>query len=353
MIHAARSARVITQRIVRLYGHVVKIIGGESVGDPGLTSGAMSDAAQTTLITTSSPADLFATLVQAPGATGCAVQVFSFAQRQMLGAFTLAEPATARTCVIVPGVRPLFIAAAWREEGVGAFDVATGERVWQRKDLNRNASLVHLGGEEGRPVVGTAREDGLGWALNALTGKPVAALRTIRELYSEPARARFLTVERSVLTFRDGSTWNALAAPPLFKIPGQSLKLLDAAVSPKLVVISRPGGDFGDGRLESFTHSGLKQWNFVPEKGTHILRIVPSTEGGFVGIERAVQSGAQAVVRIDGGGKLLWRKPATSPADVPFDEGRILLTADGRALDLETFQSVWSFGEHPEPGASA
>lgn len=292
-------------------------------------------------LTVTSPATLFAALDDGQA------HVFSFPERRKLASFPTVHAMGGRRAALVPGEPALLLVAAWLDHGVAAYEAHTGKLVWQRKDLNHAQHLVFAGGEPGKPIAALAREDGIGWALNALNGKSVASLRMVRQLYAAPALSQLLTVERALATLRDASSWSAVGGPPLFKVPGTALVLLDAALTERQVVFSRPAGDFGAGGLEARSPYGAKLWSFPSGARSHFTRVVP-TPAGYLAVETSLADGSQQLVEVSEDGKLVRRRPLPGAAGaVPFDEGRFLLTPDGRALDAERLAPVWNFGELP------
>ena len=286
-----------------------------------------------------SPATLFAALDDGQA------HVFSFPERRRLASFPTVHAMGGRRAALVPGEPPLLLVAAWLDHGVAAYEAHTGTLVWQRKDLNHVQHLVFLGGEPGKPIAALAREDGIGWALNALNGKSVASLRMVRQLYAAPALSKFLAVERSLATLRDASSWSALAGPPLFKVPGTSLVLLDAALTTRQAVFSRPAGDFGAGGLEARSLQGAKRWSF-PSGAKSQFNHVVATPTGYLAVERNLADASQQLVEVSEEGKLVRQRELREGfTPTPFDEGRVLLTPDGRALDAERLAPVWAFGD--------
>ncbi len=157
----------------------------------------------------------------------------------------------AGTCCVAGGYK----------RGISAYDVATGQELWRRKDLT-GVHLISITLDQKRALCGFEKR---GFeSLNLETSKsktPLRGVRMVVESEFDPVRI----FEKNGANYIVADNENK----KLLTIPRETFAPLSFAFSPGHVVVTESGGRIRCHNLQK----GSMVWNYQPEPGTHALRL--------------------------------------------------------------------------------
>ena len=228
------------------------------------------------------------------------------------------------------GAGDVLIAAAYHRYGVAAYDVSTGDVMWQRRDIKRPQRLTVS--HSARVVyVGTDEKPCLRMSLD--TGETVGQLRGVRRIVESPyAALAFVDQARPVVSEGD-------SVKAIFAVERTTFAFLSIAFGHSQLAVSEAGGPVRCFELSS----GLEVWRFTAAPGVHCLELAYGPElGAFVGVLWSYQSGGhKKLVAFDADGKPSPIKDVGCPAVTCFcAKNSSLLTNEGRLIHLASGDEV-------------
>lgn len=153
-----------------------------------------------------------------------------------------------RLALCTAGDSLVIVAAAWERHGVCGYD-ATGERLWQRKDLKRAGALSPAG--DGSLVAVALDRQSL-QILDAATGASLASVRGAQRLWQ--SRHHNLAATGS---YQQIALWETQNWTQTWKAPVDGFALLDAAFAVDGLVASDSGKM---GQIYAFGLDGREHW---------------------------------------------------------------------------------------------
>jgi hypothetical protein len=217
------------------------------------------------------------------------------------------------------------VCAAYRREGVAAYSSASGELLWQRRDIKRpqRISMSHR-----HRAVYVGFDDGPCLALSLDDGIVAQRLRGVRWVVeSSFAPLLFLDQHRPVVATPD--------LKPLFAVHRTTFAFLDVAFGPNHVAVAEAGGPVTCIDIAS----GRSTWTFAPPNGVHCLCLAYCAQlQAFVGVLWPfVNGGPKKLVVFDQRGGASVIKDLGEPFEECFCQGgSALLTAQGSLIHVTT-----------------
>ena len=120
--------------------------------------------------------DMFAT-----AAGDVRVSVWSFKERRHLGTIDTCLSFGGRRLAVVPGTPVRVVASAYHVHGVCCYDLASGQLLWQRKDLKKSEILRLLPGEP--PTIGVTGDGYSYKILESKSGQTINEIRSVRQAW--------------------------------------------------------------------------------------------------------------------------------------------------------------------------
>lgn len=239
---------------------------------------------------------------------------------------------------IVPQ-KNMLIAGAYQVHGIEGYDLNTGRRCWQRRDLKKVQSIRRNPLDES---ISCFFENRAGVVIDVLTGTVLSTYRGVKDIYfSHDGVFELQELQSRYRIYREKNK--------KLDIKAESFALLDAAFSKHQVVLSEAGGAV---RIHSLD-SGDLDGRYEPPAGYHVLDIKHDPKADiYVGILWGYQSaGDYFLVHISQSGRELCRFGLNDGYATAFLRDReTALLASGQEIDLrsgvETFR--YKFPMHDE-----
>src|SRR5919198_3392303 len=252
------------------------------------------------------------------------VEVWSTSGRSRVSSFeTMLDPGGRRLAAVGES-SPVVVSGAYHRYGIGGYDAATGEVLWQRNDLKRVQSLDPL---PERRVAAGFDERSL-HVLDGDTGETLAKIRAIEHLYARSDRPFAIGVGRS------GAAWFGLydleSIKRIWKEELSSFTILHAALGPQSVAVAEVGG-----AVRCFDLDGIERWRWSPPGGEHVERLSwNESHGLFCGVLRPYETkrSPAALVTFDERGEIAAAAEIAEAMEYEF-------TSDGNALVVSTLDA--------------
>lgn len=278
-----------------------------------------------------------------------AVTTWDFSSRREINSFHTILDFGGYRLALVDGDELFVVAGAYRRGGVCAYHPASGETVWQRRDVRPVQHLTASGqdgliavGLEGRPL----------HILHSRTGETVRTFRGASVCSFGPVR------DEVVLTGRRGqSGLYSLASGKRLCTYALGQGSLSVAQTASAVLLTDFGADQDDwptevtrplipGGLLCYARDGEFMWHAEAPLGSHFLKVAWSEHLRlWLGIQWAYSKGGPWVLKAFCEDGSLAHETQTGPiweADFLLDS-RYLITSDGQVLALPSLELVWQF----------
>jgi outer membrane protein assembly factor BamB len=210
-----------------------------------------------------------------------------------------------------------------------------GTPLWSRSDLVEIQQIMPISNAV-NPMIGIGLEDKPYRIVDARNGADICALDQIKELYTGLAGSHLLgaTSRRSIRLV-------TLDFKKLWEHRLKSFAVLHGGVSSDQVVYSEASG-----AVYCFDFTGNLQWEFIPEKHRHVLRVVWSQVlGKWAVVDWNYESGgSKRLLQLDDKGKALLIADLDEVEETEFfANGNYLVTSNGNILDVSLGEVVWNF----------
>jgi len=232
---------------------------------------------------------------------------------------------------IVPQ-RNMLIAGAYHVHGIEGYDLTTGRRCWQRRDLKKVRSIRRNPLDES---ISCFFENRAGVVIDVLTGAVLSDYRGVRDIYfSHDGILELHERQSKYRIYREKKEE--------LDVNAESFGLLDAAFSKNQVALSEGGAAV---RIYSLD-SGVLDGRYEPPAGYHMLVIKHDPKADeFVGILWGYQSAADYfLVRLSQNGRELCRYGLSDGYASAFLHDReSALLASGREIDLRSGDEAFRY----------
>ncbi len=229
----------------------------------------------------------------------------------------------------------LCAAGAYDRHGIEVYNAASGDLLWERKDLKKVQELNFSKWFGGALVACFA--DKASHVLDLHTGQTLHKVRGVREFAESPYDDVQLLGKSKTLEITDFKNRNML-----HKVHRLSFAVLDCAFSKNCVIVSEAGG-----YVRCFSVEGAKQlWQYVPEIGSHVTRLeyCEVTDEVLVIQWSYEKGGDKRLVAIDIKTGNIDREDLNigAPLETAFAcRGSLLITTDGRIINTSNGKLIF------------
>lgn len=261
------------------------------------------------------------------------VQIFDIKDQQVLSKFeTILDYGGRRIAIDEEG--EICICGCWERHGICGYETATGQLIWQRKDLKKVQHIQTLRSDKN--IVFTEFNTGASRLLDIRTGADVGKISGVDQYFESKFQAINVFDKSGKVQIIDRAT-----AKTKITIDRQSFATLDVSFAPGTVLIAESAGP-----LSCYdTENGKLIWRIPLNEDGHFLRTGYNENlGVYLGVSWPLKGGNKKLKYINQASGEIEKEISINRAvetEFAFD-GRILVTADRKLINIETGeQTTW------------
>ena len=219
------------------------------------------------------------------------------------------------------------ICGCWERHGICAYDVKSGKKIWQRKDLKKVQWMQLMRSNNNLFFAYFANKSSE--LIEIDSGRTVEILKGVKSFYE----SKFQPI--NILEYRDKcNVLDRNTNKPLFSIEKQSFAILDISFSYDSVLISEVGRPIGCYDI----NNGKLLWETERIDGEHFTRLSYNENlNSCIGVSYLYELCCITIKYINSkSGKIENEIDIGCPAEIEFAfDGKLLITSDKEIIELE------------------
>jgi len=224
------------------------------------------------------------------------------------------------------------VCGCWERYGICGYDVKSGEKIWQRKDLKK-VSIMQLVRSNSN-LFFVSFSDRASEMVEISTGKSIKKILGCKKYYESKFSPIYVLDSRTIIRVFDINT-----GKKLFNIKRQSFATLDMCFSENSILLSESGCPLNCYDVKT----GKLLWQTKEIYGEHFLRISYNNEiKKYIGVTWPYINGGNKKLKYINcdNGKIESEIDIKCPVESEFGfDGKILITSDKEIVDIQTGKS--------------